>query len=102
MALYKRQQNISWCNNDTKGKIMSSEKQQILTSFFLSLEKMESEDMMAMVEKHLKDDDVELFVHHIENFYGITDDEELGMLAQLMVTGYLAAKHEDSLKTAKH
>jgi hypothetical protein len=102
MALYKRQQKFSWCNNDTEGIFMSSEKQQILTSFFLSLEKMESEDMMAMVEKHLKDDDVELFVHHIENFYGITDDEELGMLAQLMVTGYLAAKHEDSLKTAKH
>lgn len=81
---------------------MSSEKQQILTSFFTSLEKMESEDMMAMVEKHLKDDDVELFVNHIETFYGISDDEELGMLAQLMVTGYLAAKHEESLKTSKH
>lgn len=78
---------------------MSSEKQQILTSFFQSLEKMESEDMMGMVEKHLKDEDVEIFVQHIETFYGITDDEELGMLAQLMVTGYLAAKHEDSLKS---
>lgn len=76
---------------------MSSEKQQILTSFFQSLEKMESDDMMMLVEKHLKDDDVEIFVQHIENFYGITDDEELGMLAQLMVTGYLAAKHESSL-----
>jgi hypothetical protein len=81
---------------------MSTEKHQILTSFFTSLEKMESEDMMAMVEKHLKDDDVEIFVQHIENFYGITDDEELGMLAQLMVTGYLAAKHEESLKQTKH
>ena len=79
---------------------MSSEKQQILTSFFLSLEKMESEDMMALVEKHLKDDDVEIFVQHIESFYGINDDEELGMLAQLMVTGYLAAKHEESLKSS--
>lgn len=78
---------------------MSSEKQQILTSFFQSLEKMESDDMMALVERHLKDEDVELFVQHIESFYGITDDEELGMLAQLMVTGYLAAKHEDSLKS---
>ncbi|WP_408097633.1 hypothetical protein ACJVC5_01595 [Peredibacter sp. HCB2-198] len=78
---------------------MSSEKQQILTSFFQSLEKMESDDMMALVEKHLKDEDVEIFVQHIETFYGITDDEELGMLAQLMVTGYLAAKHEQSLKT---
>ena len=81
---------------------MSSEKQQILTSFFASLEKMESDDMMALVKKHLKDDDVEIFVQHIEAFYGITDDEELGMLAQLMVTGYLAAKHEESLKLTQH
>jgi hypothetical protein len=77
---------------------MPSEKQQILTSFFSSLEKMESDDMMALVESHLKDDDVEIFVEHIESFYGISDDEELGMLAQLMVTGYLAAKHEEGLK----
>jgi len=81
---------------------MSSEKHQILTSFFESLEKIESESMMEMVEKHLSDEDVEIFVHHIETFYGITDDEELGMLAQLMVTGYLAAKHEESLKSTKH
>lgn len=81
---------------------MSNEKQQILTSFFSSLEKMESDDMMALVEKHLKDDDVEIFVQHIESFYGISDDEELGMLAQLMVSGYLAAKHEESLKTKQH
>jgi hypothetical protein len=47
---------------------MTSEKQQTLTSFFTSLEKMESEDMMAMVEKHLKDDDVELFVHHPRSY----------------------------------
>lgn len=77
---------------------MSTEKQQILTSFFASLEKLESDDMMALVEKHLTDDDVETFVSHIENFYGINDDEELGMLAQLMITGYLAAKHEDGIK----
>lgn len=81
---------------------MTHEKQQILTSFFKSLESMNSEEMMVMVEKHLKDDDVEIFVHHIEEFYGITDDEELGMLAQLMVTGYLAAKHEESLKRPQH
>lgn len=81
---------------------MSNEKRQILTSFFQSLEKLESEDMMSMVEKHLQDEDVEIFVNHIETFYGITDDEELGMLAQLMVTGYLAAKHEESLKSTQH
>lgn len=81
---------------------MSTEKQQILTSFFDSLEKLDSDAMMSLVEKHLSDEDVETFVHHIEQFYGISDDEELGMLAQLMVTGYLAAKHESSLKGTKH
>ncbi len=65
---------------------MSSERHQILTSFFASLEKMESEDMMAMVEKHLKDDDVEIFVSHIEAFYGITDDEELGTVSYIHLT----------------
>lgn len=77
---------------------MSTERQQILTSFFQSLEKLDSDAMMELVEKHLKDDDVEIFVEHIESFYGISDDEELGMLAQLIVTGYLAAKHEMSLE----
>jgi hypothetical protein len=81
---------------------LKPEKKQILTSFFESLEKMQSEDMMAMVEKHLSDEDVEIFVNHIETFYGISDDEELGMLAQLMVTGYLAAKHEESLQSNQH
>ncbi len=81
---------------------MTIEKQKILTSFFDSLEGLDSDAMMVLVEKHLQDEDVEIFVRHIETFYGITDDEELGMLAQLMVTGYLAAKHEDSLKTSTH
>ncbi len=82
---------------------MTTEKQQILTSFFESLEKLDSEAMMALVEKYLTDEDVEIFVQHIEQFYGITDEEELGMLAQLMVTGFLAAKHESSInKGTKH
>lgn len=81
---------------------MSNEKQQILTSFFESLEKLDSDAMMELVGKHLSDDDVEIFVQHIEQFYGITDEEELGMLAQLMVTGYLAARHEGSLKKTNH
>lgn len=81
---------------------MSSPKQQILTSFFEALEKLNSDEMMLMVEKHLKDDDVEIFVDHIEKFYGINDDEELGMLAQLMVTGYLAAKFESDSSVIQH
>jgi hypothetical protein len=82
--------------------MMTTEKRQILTSFFESLEKLDSESMMALVEKHLSDEDVEVFVQHIEQFYGITDEEELGMLAQLMVTGYLAAKQTDLMKGPKH
>ncbi len=79
-----------------------TEKQQILTSFFKSIEAIESDDMMKLVESQLSDEDVEIFVQHIESFYGINDDEELGMLAQLVVTGYLAAKHEMKVSQTQH
>ena len=65
-----------------------------LVDFFKKLEGIESEQMMAMVEAHLSNEDIEIFVDHIADFYGIEDDEQLGMLAQIMVTGYLAAKSE--------
>ena len=65
-----------------------------LVEFFKKLEGIESEQMMAMVEAHLSNEDIEIFVDHIADFYGIEDDEQLGMLAQIMVTGYLAAKSE--------
>ncbi len=65
-----------------------------IQSFLKSIENMESDAMMGLVEKFLDDEAIEAFVDHIEEFYGITDDEELGMLAQLMVTGYLTAKNE--------
>ena len=81
---------------------MSSEKTKILTSFFKSLEQMQPDDMMKIVGKHLSDDEVEIFVQHIEDFYGIQDDEELGMLAQLMVSGYLAGKHESEMNQSPH
>jgi len=85
-----------------KGLQMMTEKQQILTSFFKSIETIESDDMMKLVESQLSDEDVEIFVQHIESFYGINDDEELGMLAQLVVTGYLAAKHEMKVSRTQH
>ncbi|MFZ4712410.1 MAG: hypothetical protein ACOYL6_01745 [Bacteriovoracaceae bacterium] len=65
-----------------------------IKSFLKTLENMESEQMMMLVEKYLDDDAIEAIVDHIEEFYGISDDEELGMLAQLVVTGYLTAKNE--------
>ena len=51
------------------------------------------EQMMSNVENYLDDEAIEIFVDHIEDFYGVEDDEELGMLAQLMVTGFIAAKN---------
>jgi Mn-dependent DtxR family transcriptional regulator len=80
---------------------MKTEKQQLLTSFFESIESLDSDQMMKLVEQHLSDEDVEVIIEHIEKFYGVDDDEELGMLAQLVVTGYLAAKHETKLNLPK-
>ena len=65
-----------------------------IQNFLTTLSNLNSEQMMNLVESHLTDEGVELFVDHIQEFYGIEDDEELGTLAQLMVTGYLAAKAE--------
>lgn len=73
---------------------MMTEKQQKLTSFFKSIENLNSDQMMNLVGEHLSDEDIEVIIEHIENFYGVNDDEELGMLAQLVVTGYMAAKFE--------
>lgn len=74
----------------------------LLNHFFESLDKMESEDMMKLTESYLNDEELDLFVQHIEKFYGITDEEELGMLAQLVITGYLAAKHEEKYSQTQH
>lgn len=63
-----------------------------LAEYFEKVSKMKSEDLMAMVEKHMDDESVEMFVDHIEDFYGVQDDEELGLLAQIMIAGYICAK----------
>jgi hypothetical protein len=63
-----------------------------LADFFEKLNAMKSEDLMTMVDKYMDEDTVEMFVDHIEDFYGVQDDEELGTLAQLMITGFIAAK----------
>lgn len=79
-----------------------SSKMTILNSFFDSLEKMESEEMMKLTESYLNDEELDLFVQHIEKFYGINEEEEVGMLAQLVITGYLAAKHEEKYNRTQH
>ena len=73
---------------------MSSQRSATLARFFENMSEMDADRMTALVEKHLSDEELELFVRHLEDFYGIEDEEELGTLAQIMVTGYLAAKSE--------
>jgi len=63
-----------------------------LTKYFVTFEERKPEELTEIIEKYLTDDAVEAFVDHIEEFYGVADDEELGHLAQLMITGFIAAK----------
>lgn len=70
---------------------MKTSKEQ-LESFFAELGELESDDWMQKVEKCLDDEAIEAMVSHLEDFYGIDDDEELGMLAQIMVTGFVAGR----------
>ena len=62
-----------------------------LDTYFEKLEKLQSEDMMALVDKYLDEEAIEIMVDHIEDFYGVDDDEQLGSLAQIMISGYVAA-----------
>ena len=63
-----------------------------LYKYFEGLKDLNADQLMAKVDIHLDDEAIEIFVDHIEEFYGVEDDEELGMLAQLMVSGFIAAK----------
>ena len=63
-----------------------------LADYFESLKELSAEELMGKVDTHLDDEAIEIFIEHIEDFYGIDDDEQLGMLAQIMVSGFLAAK----------
>lgn len=67
-----------------------------LQLFFEKISNLQSEEFMKLVEDSLTDSQVEIFVDHIEDYYGIEDDEELGTLAQLMITGYLAGLEKSS------
>jgi hypothetical protein len=77
---------------------MNAADRESVANFFESLESIESNQMMEMVSKHLNDEDIEVFVNHIADFYGLDDEEELGMLAQIMITGFLAAKQTTQLQ----
>lgn len=66
------------------------DKKQKLDTFFASLEGLDADTMTTLVEKHLSDDEIEIIIRHLEDFYGIEEEEELGMLTQIIVTGFLA------------
>lgn len=68
-----------------------------LAEYFESIKDLAPEKIMETVEKHLDDETIEIFVDHIEEFYGVEDDEELGMLAQIMVSGFVAAIESKSI-----
>lgn len=63
-----------------------------LEDYFEKLEKFNGDKMMTLVSNYLDDEDIEVLCNHIEDFYGVDDDEEIGMLAQIMVSGYVMAK----------
>ena len=71
---------------------MTNEQKDALAAYFDSLKDLDAEAIMSKISEHLDDEAIEIFVDHIEDFYGIEDDEQLGMLTQLMVSGYVAAK----------
>ena len=73
-------------------KFMNESEKENLFNFFDSIRDLDSEALMSKVEEHLDDEAIEIFVDHIQDFYGIDDDEELGLLAQIMISGYLAGK----------
>ncbi len=71
---------------------MTDQEKEQLVAYFESIKELNVEQLMARVESHLDDEAIEIFVEHLEDFYGVEDDEELGMLAQIMISGFLAAK----------
>jgi hypothetical protein len=71
---------------------MENNDKEILAEYFEKVKAMDSDQLIAKVAKYLDDEAIEIFVDHIEDFYGVEDDEELGMLTQLMISGFVAAK----------
>lgn len=71
---------------------MNEQEKEALENYFTSLKDLSTEQLVANVSNYLDDEAIEMFVDHIEDFYGVEDDEELGMLAQLMVSGFVAGR----------
>jgi hypothetical protein len=76
---------------------MTDQEKDNLVAYFDSIKDLNAEQLMAKVENYLDDESIEIFVDHLEDFYGVEDDEELGMLAQIMVSGFIAAKETQKI-----
>jgi hypothetical protein len=48
--------------------------------------------MAKMVEQYLDEEAIEGICVHIEEFYGVDDDEQIGQLAQIMISGIVLVK----------
>lgn len=64
------------------------------------IEGLNSDSFTKFVEEHISDEAINAMSDHIDDFYGIDTDEELGMLTQIMVTGYLMGLNEKATLTS--
>lgn len=65
---------------------------QKLEDFFISLEEKTDQEIGGLITKYLEPEATEIFADHIEEFYEVKDDDEVAILAQIMITGFLAGK----------
>ncbi len=67
-------------------------KTKIIEEFLVELEKKSNEEIGKTIEKYLDSETIEVFADHIEEFYGIDNDDEIALLTQIMITGFITAK----------
>jgi hypothetical protein len=70
---------------------MNEANKEQLQSYLEKLSSAEGSELASRVEKYFDDEAIEIVIDYIEDFYGVEDDEELGMLAQIMISGFITA-----------
>lgn len=69
-----------------------------INDYLDKLEDLDGDQMAAKVETYLDEEAIESICVHIEEFYGLDDDEQIGHLAQVMISGIILAKEIESSK----
>ena len=64
----------------------------VVEKFTEKLAKMNSEEYMKLVENFIEDDAIEAIAAFLEDFYGVSDEDQLGHLTQVFVSGILLDK----------